>query len=139
MSRELGSASPRRWPWAVAAADLAGFAVVAVAFSLDPSFRVVAGSGVVSPVLVGSLLMVRAPTNVVGALLLAAGTLLALSVGFGTYGAWSLAGTDPLPVTVGLAAVLNDALFVPPMIILLIGVPLYFPDGRLLSRRWRPV
>ena len=128
-----------RLPWVVAVAVLGTFALTAVLFTIDLSFGLMSGSAIASMTLVGALLMTRAAGNLVGGLLLAAGVLLTAAVVMGTYAEAGLAGSAPPPTAVGIAFVLNDALFVPPMVMLLIGVPLFFPDGHLLSRRWRVV
>ena len=128
-----------RLPWVVAVVVLGTFALTAVLFTIDLSFGLMSGSAIASMTLVGALLMTRAAGNLVGGLLLAAGVLLTAAVVMGTYAEAGLAGSAPPPTSVGIAFVLNDALFVPPMVMLLIGVPLFFPDGHLLSRRWRAV
>ena len=51
------------------------------------------------------------------------------------------AGAAANPVWPGsvVASVLGGALFVVPIALALVGIPLIFPDGHLISRRWRPM
>ena len=88
--------------------------------------------------LVGALIASRRPKNAVGWLCLAVG-LLWMLIGvfdyYGYYGA-STPGSVPFPVVM---AGMSDWLWVPAMGLLGTYVPLLFPDGRLPSRRWRPL
>ena len=70
-------------------------------------------------------------------LILGAGALLAVTFAIGTL---SIAAADrgTVPIEwIAVAAIINDQGFIAPIVIVLIGIPLVFPDGRLLSRRWR--
>jgi hypothetical protein len=132
--------APRRWPWPVAAFTLVLF-VFACLFYPDARtnsfFIAVFGSIVAAFVVVGALLAARVPANPVGLLLLGSGVSLA-----GTIAAGSIAsvvaqeGGGPTEV-LAVALVVNEIGFVIPIVIVLIGIPLIFPDGRLLSSRWR--
>jgi hypothetical protein len=86
---------------------------------------------------VGALVATRKPRDPVGWILLAAASMVTLSVSGEDYVRLSV--TDfggMLPLTVAMAW-LYGLVFLP-MVVLIVGVmPLYFPDGRLLSRRWR--
>ena len=100
-------------------------------------FTAMFGAIIFAFVLVGALLSVRVPGNVIGPMLLGSGTMLAVTVAVGTFAIVS-ATRDDLPVTVLAAALLvNQIGFIVPIIVVLIGVPLVFPDGHLLSPRWR--
>ena len=87
--------------------------------------------------IVGALIASRRPENPIGWICLVAGlfwTLIALD---GQYIAYALAtiGVVPLPAAVAL----NQWAWVPPVGLLSVYLILFFPDGRLPSRRWRPL
>ena len=127
-----------RLPWVVAVGDIVLFGLALAAPTLQElSFIVVFGCGIGSMSLVGAVLLPRAPENRVGPLLLASGTILSIDTALGAYASVGLsqaAGHWPGAV---LASLANDVLFMFPLVLMLIGVPLIFPDGHLLSRRWR--
>ncbi len=86
----------------------------------------------------GHLLMARRPGNVIGLLLALVGLLLALEMlteQYPLYGLVTAPGSLPAPRLVGWFSVLMAVLAV----FLLLLLVLLFPDGRLPSRRWRPV
>jgi hypothetical protein len=86
----------------------------------------------------GHLLMVRRPGNVIGLLLALVGLLLALEMlteQYPLYGLVTAPGSLPAARLVGWFSVLVAVLAV----FLLLFLVLLFPDGRLPSRRWRPV
>jgi hypothetical protein len=81
--------------------------------------------------LVGALIASKRPQNPIGWICLAAGLfwmLIALED--------SIPGYGPYPVTIDA---LTEWMWVPPVGLLGIYLILLFPDGRLLSRRWRPL
>ena len=126
-----------RLAWGIAAIDIVTILVTRL---IDPSGDVSAivifTIGVASFAAVGALLETRVPGNVIGRLLLAAGTLMAASMAMVTYGSLGTLQVPrwPLSHIVGPA---GAVMFVYPFMIALIGVPLVFPDGRLPSRRFR--
>ena len=127
--------------WVIAIASISVF--VAAPFIvpgpyLDPAAVVVFGSATASTALVGLLLITRAPRNRIGPLLLLAGVLLAFGYGCSVY---ALRGAVEVPEWPGvdLVSIIGQSTFIWPIGIVLIGVPLIFPDGRLLSPRWRAV
>jgi hypothetical protein len=129
-----------RWPWVVAVGSLGLFAMANVAYPSAEADLLWTGmfTGILGAfVIVGALLTTRVPGNAVGPVLLLSGALLATTIAVGSL---SIAGAEngslPLPVIV-LAGLINDAGFTLPIIVVLIGIPLIFPDGRLLSPRWR--
>jgi len=127
----------RRGPWVIAVAAIVVFVLTSV---LDPNLDAAANAlffGIAtSLVLVGALLRTKVPGNRVGALLLIAGVMLTSGVVLGTY---SIAGAqaDPAWPATALARVMANAFYIYPIIIVLIGVPLVFPDGHLPSGRFR--
>ncbi len=127
--------------WVIAIASISVF--VAAPFImpgpyLDPAAVLVFGSATASTVLVGLLLITRAPRNRIGPLLLLAGVLLAFGYGCSVY---ALRGAVEVPEWPGvdLVSIIGQSTFIWPIGIVLIGVPLIFPDGRLLSPEWRAV
>jgi hypothetical protein len=88
--------------------------------------------------LVGALIASKRPKNAVGWLCLAVGALWALSGVFDYYGYYGAAtpGSVPCPV---VAAGISDWIWVPAVGLLGTYVLLLFPDGRLPSKRWRPL
>jgi hypothetical protein len=86
---------------------------------------------------VGTLIAIRVPSNGVGWLLLVAAWLLGVEFLALDYGAASgiLAG-GTWPGT-AVAIWLYGNLLAIPVLIMVIGIPLVYPDGRLVSPRWR--
>ncbi len=131
---------PARWPWVVLAlgAAFASLGLVFTSLNGDPlvseatNFLAFMGMGVV-----GALSLSRAPGNRIGALLL----WVAVSVGaaFAT-AEWSTYlfehGDRTAAGWVGWPGNTLWALSLFPLLVLL---PLWFPDGKLLSPRWRSV
>jgi hypothetical protein len=126
-----------RIAWGVAGLDIAAMLVVGlVAPAFDLLGTVFYMVGIASFAGVGALLRNRVPGNPIGVLLLAAGSVLVVSLLLGTYGDHGAAQTPPWPAA-GLARLAGNTMFVYPFAITLIGVPLVFPTGRLPSARFR--
>jgi len=87
---------------------------------------------------VGALIASKRPNNPIGWICLADGLLWMLLSLFDLYGVYGLArpGSVPFPVVIYALA---QWLWVPTVGLLAIYLVLLFPDGRLPSRRWRPV
>src|SRR5215212_1107032 len=88
--------------------------------------------------LVGALIVSRRPENAIGWICLAVGllwTLIGMTDVYGEYGV-AQPGSVPFPVVV---AGINNWLWVPAVGLLGTYLLLLFPDGRLPSRRWRPL
>jgi hypothetical protein len=81
--------------------------------------------------IVGALIASRHPKNSVGWICLAVGLFWTL-IFLGD----SIPSSGPYPVTI---AALTQAIWIPPVGLLGIYLILLFPDGRLPSRRWRPL
>jgi hypothetical protein len=89
--------------------------------------------------IVGALIASRRPRNPIGWILLADGLLwmvLAVTDSYSVYGA-ARPGSVPFPVAVGTLG--NQWLWVPTVGLLGIYLILLFPDGKLPSKRWRPL
>ena len=130
----------RRWPWVVAAASLGIFAAANLSYpsaEADLLWTGMFSSIIVAFVLVGALLSARVPGNFVGPVLLWSGAVLATTVAIGTLGIVAAQAGDVPVEVLAVAAHINEIGFVLPVIVILIGVPLIFPDGHLLSDRWR--
>jgi hypothetical protein len=126
--------------WLVIGVDLALVVARFVSLPLGPSTppwaAVLILLMVASLGLVGALVVTRQRRNPVGWILWVAATLITAAIGgdLANY----LATTDPVtaPWVVALAWV-GGILFVPALGVVFIFVPLLFPDGHLLSPRWR--
>jgi hypothetical protein len=88
--------------------------------------------------LVGALIASRRPHNPIGWICLAVGLLWMLLGLFDYYGVYGLAKPDTVPFPVVIYA-LVEWLWLPTVGLLGIYLLLLFPDGRLPSRRWRPL
>jgi hypothetical protein len=87
--------------------------------------------------IVGALLASRRPENPIGWICLVAGLFWTLIVLDGQYITYALATTGVVPLPAAVA--LNQWAWVPPVGLLSIYLILFFPDGKLPSRRWRPL
>jgi signal transduction histidine kinase len=88
---------------------------------------------------VGALIASKRPDNPIGWICLAIGIFWMLTIFATPYGAYGLVtrpGSVPFPAEIGS---LGDWLWAPAVGLLGTYLILLFPDGRLLSRRWRPV
>jgi hypothetical protein len=85
---------------------------------------------------VGAVIATRQPRNLIGWLLWLAGTALALAIGSSIVGESASPGASPI-IDAVLAigpSMLNVGLY-----LIIVFIPLYFPDGSLPSTRWRYV
>jgi hypothetical protein len=140
--------SPRRYVYL--AWSLAGLSVILYAASV-PLYLLTHSADLFSNVIelsanalyliftvVGALISVRHPRIPVGWVLLADGYLWILSYLMDYYSDYGLSAPGTLPFPIGVAAI-NSWLWVPAVGLLGTFVFLLFPDGRLPSRRWRPL
>jgi signal transduction histidine kinase len=81
----------------------------------------------------GLLLVRRQPSNAVGWLLLGIGLAVYLIFNSGDFASAHYRG--PLPIS-QVFGILNATTWIPFILMLLLFLPMLFPDGRLLSRRW---
>ena len=88
--------------------------------------------------LVGALIASRRPENPIGWLCLVDGLLWTTTDMLDYHSLYGMASPGSVPFPVGLAAV-NHWLWVPTVGLLGTYVFLLFPDGRLPSKRWRPL
>jgi hypothetical protein len=105
----------------------------------NAGFSAVALLLILSTVTVGAVLVTRVPRNIVGWLLLAGGLSAAVFTGAAAVADYGLnlhPGSVPGAVWFAVFSVATRFWFIGPLAGL---VPLYFPTGRLLSRRWRTV
>jgi hypothetical protein len=89
---------------------------------------------------VGAILVARRPTNAIGWILSAVGLMVSTIFGAGSgYATYVVApGGQPDALAV-LGAWAANCLWFVMLALALIYLPMLFPDGRLLSRRWLPV
>ena len=88
--------------------------------------------------LVGALIASRRPENPIGWLCLADGFLWITTSMLDDYSVYGMASPGSLPFPLGAAGI-NNWLWVPQVGLLATYVFLLFPEGRLPSRRWRPL
>jgi len=89
--------------------------------------------------LVGALIASNRPKNPIGWICLAIGIIwmiVPISTSYGVYGLVVRPGSVPFPAAIGSLA---EWIWVPAVGLVGIYLILLFPDGRLPSRRWRPV
>ena len=89
--------------------------------------------------LVGALTASRRSRNPIGWICLTVGLLWWLIIVSGDYSAYGLAVPGSVPVPVTIYALLYAWMWVPAVGLLGIFMILLFPDGKLPSRRWRPL
>ncbi len=93
--------------------------------------------GITFPLL-GALIAARRPENRIGWLMCAIGLMVAVNLAVGEYTAWAL-GSRLHPPAVQWVGWINEWVWIPPFGAVLTLLLLLFPDGRLLSARWRVV
>jgi hypothetical protein len=151
--RGVGGTSTVSWlAWSLAGLSLAVFLasgafyfLASSAQSPGDSFTVGAVSDMLSFVfflafpLVGALIASKRPHNPIGWMCLVVGLFWMLMTLSEVYSAHGLARPGSVPFPVTIHALLYSWLWVPTVGLLGIYMILLFPDGRLPSRRWRPL
>ncbi len=89
--------------------------------------------------IVGALVASRRPENPIGWICLASGFLFMLLQITDQYGIYGVARVGSVPFPVAVGTISNQWLWVPTVGLLGIYLILLFPDGKLPSRRWRPL
>lgn len=89
--------------------------------------------------LVGSVLVAKRSNNPVSWIMLTIGLMAGLFPAAETYAAYVMTTRETPDALAVLGAWFNDVYFMPLVALAFIYLPLLFPDGRLLSPRWRPV
>lgn len=125
-----------RIAWLVAIADILVLLVLLASTGAPWYAALLFLAGVASYAGVGALLLTRVPGNPVGALLSTIGTAVVLNVALTFLGALGQAQSPPWPWASWVTS-LASALFIVPLTLGVVGVPLVFPDGRLPSSRYR--
>ena len=122
-----------RLAWSVSGLTLAWIScavALAVLNRSDVAAAAIFPLALTASAVVGGLVASRRPENPVGWFFLGSAGCFALSEVAGEYAAYGLAGAQAM-------AWLLSWLWVPGVTLLLAFLPLYFPDGRLVSPRWR--
>lgn len=85
----------------------------------------------------GIVLTIRRPRNPIGWLLLVSGVLAAVAFAGGEYGRDAVASGTAGSTVVQIATWLGSWAFIPAIGLLVVFLPLLYPNGELLGRRWR--
>jgi hypothetical protein len=130
-----------RLAWSLCAGCVAGIGGLLLLKVLNGAADLRSAPLVAAPLafsVVGALVASRQQRNPVGWQLLAVGVLLTANLAGESYARYALI-TAPGTLPGGLCGAWLGWTYAPIVAILAIFVPLYFPTGRLLSPRWRPV
>jgi signal transduction histidine kinase len=106
--------------------------------SADWFYLGISWAGAAVYLVIGRAIVSRQPRNTIGWLLLSIPTLALLTLTNGSYSARALV-VDPGSLPFGRAAAWFDRWLLIPTLSQFIALFLLYPDGRLPSRRWRPV
>jgi hypothetical protein len=88
---------------------------------------------------VGSLLVAKRPTNVIGWIMASIALMVAIFAAGGTYTAYVMATRGQPDALAVFGAWTQNWYWYLLLALAFVYLPLLFPDGRLLSRRWLPV
>jgi signal transduction histidine kinase len=139
----------RKVVWAVVVFDLLMVVLLVVSFPLSSQYSSQYGGGVtnflfpfglVVQVSLGALIAIRRPRHPVGWLLLASATAFLLDRGLISNFVFYAIDVRHRAIPGGdLVGSFEQMMWVPGVVPIVIFLPLVFPTGKLLSRRWRPV
>jgi hypothetical protein len=130
-----------RLAWSLCAASVAGIGGLLVLKVLNGAADLRSAPLAAAPLafsVVGALVAARQQRNPVGWQLLAVGVFMTANLLGESYARYALV-TAPGSLPGGLYGVWLGWTYAPTLAFLAILLPLYFPTGRLLSPRWRPV
>jgi hypothetical protein len=134
-----GSAARLAWPvWGLSTALLVFVLLSPRTEENGLAILVPLATGAMAWSTVGTLVISRRPANLVGWVLWAMGLLSAVALATGQYASFALLGRREAWPGAELLGLVSSWIWVP-IIGLLIFLILLFPNGRLPSRRWRPV
>jgi signal transduction histidine kinase len=138
----MGSRTAAWLAWSmclVAATAIAGTLAVDIAASSLDAFTILGIPAVLAFSVVGALIASRRPDNPIGWILCGVGLSFALASLSGEYATYALI-TEPGSLPGGdIMAWLGTWAWPPGIILVFTYLLLLFPDGRLPSRRWKPV
>jgi hypothetical protein len=142
--RGVGRKSARAAAWLAWSLCSLTLILVACVVAFEALFQVSLWSSsllvfMVSSALVGAVVASRQPRNPVGWFFVVSATCLVVNEATGRYAVYGLViepGSLPLA---RLMAWPSTWMWEPAIVLIILFLPLYFPDGRLLSPRWRPV
>src|ERR671910_678878 len=106
---------------------------------VDNVTGVMLGVGFGAFAVVGALLVVRRPANAIGWILAAIGLMVSIFNAGGGYATFVVATRGRPDALAVLGAWVANCYWFLMLALALIYLPMLFPDGRLLSRRWLPV
>jgi len=125
--------------WVVTISLVTGSLVLGLANRSEvPLYEVT--SAIIAPTFatIGALISSRRPGNVIGWIFLAASVLVGVAMFSGQYASAALAPEDPT-LSGGAVAAWFAAQAQSAYVVFILFLVLLFPDGKLLSRRWRPM
>lgn len=128
-----------RWPWVLAFSTIVISAATNAAMPIDDfdPLNLIDVAILFAFLLVGALLSARVAGNVVGPLLLSSGVTLATTITLSNVAVLAMNRGDVPLTLVAIAGLVSGVGILVPFLLVLILIPLVFPDGRLMSPRWR--
>jgi hypothetical protein len=88
---------------------------------------------------VGALLVAKRPTNAIGWIMAAVALMVSIFLAGDSYAAYVMVTRGHPDALAVVGAWTGSWYWYPLLVLVLVYLPLLFPDGRLLSRRWLPV